>query len=184
MPGQIVQQDGVSTVSKRARFHAPFGDIRTILDPKTWLTLGPFFDHVEAVPDRHVDRDDGWEGLFEERFMVAWAEVPMQTFHTFLTVDYTFDEQRTRTDYSLAWEADNQLERDDGFIEVQRVPGRVGWCMYYAEKAMRFRSPLSNLLSPMIMSVFLESSMVALEDMAVAQRFAARSKGSDGENPS
>jgi hypothetical protein len=131
--------------------------------------MGPFFDRVQAVPGEHRDRRDGWDGLFEEHFVSAWARFPFQTFHTFLQVDYTFDDLRARADYALVYEADDQLERDDGFIEVRRIPGNLDWCTYYAEKALRFRSPQSNLFSPMIMSVFLESGLSAIEDLALKQ---------------
>ncbi len=52
---------------------------------------------------------------------------------------------------------------------MKRIPGRLGWCDYYAEKSMRFRSPQANMLAPMIMLVFLESSLWAIEDVVIEQ---------------
>ncbi len=99
--------------------------------------------------------------------MVAWSRLKLQTYQTFLSVDHTRSADRVRTDYSLVYEVHDQIERDDGFIEVRLIPGRVGWCEYYAEKAMRFRSPQANMFAPMLMLVFLESGLGAIEEAAL-----------------
>lgn len=167
-PAKIELAGGVSTISKRARFQVRVDAIKELLNPDNWFNLGPFFEAVGAVPGRKAGRgEEGWSGLFEEKFVVAWSRFRLQSYHTFLHVDYTVAADRVRTDYSLAYEVDDQIERDNGFIEVKGIPGRLGWCEYYAEKAMRFRSPQANMLAPMIMLVFLESSLWAIEDVVI-----------------
>jgi hypothetical protein len=162
-PARVAQKDGVSTVSRRVRLRMPFLALRNYLDPKNWLDWGPFFEKVGAVEGEHVNRPDGWHGTFEELFVIDWSHFRVSSFHTFLRVDHTFDSDRVRTDYSLLYEADHQFEEDCGFLEARRVPGRLGWCEYYAEKSVRQRNPPGSLLAPMLAAVFLESGLSALE---------------------
>ncbi len=170
----IRQHHGVSTVSRRARFRVPLDAFKPMIDPKNWLQMGPFFEAVGPIESEKTERDDGWEGVLEERFVVDWSGLELQRFHTFLKVDYTFDDDRVRADYSLIYEIDDQIERDSGFIEARRVPGRPQWCEYYAEKVMRFRAAQANLYSPIIMSAFLQSGLNAMEEKAVGYNLRAR----------
>lgn len=166
-PAIVAQKQGVATVSRRARFRVPFGKLAWLLDPENWLSMGPFFERVGAVDPETTRRKDGWDGLFEEYFVVDWGGFQLQTFHTFLKVDYTVDSARVRTDYSLVYEADDQLDRDTGYLEVRRIPGRLGWCEYYGEKSMRLRSPQLNVYAPMMTAVFLQSGLTAMEQAAI-----------------
>jgi len=65
------------------------------------------------------------------------------------------------------YEEDNQLQQDCGYLEVKRIPGRLGWCEYYGEKAMRCRSPQSNIFAPMLTATFLESGLLAMEEATI-----------------
>jgi hypothetical protein len=171
-PAVISQRHGVATAARRAFFNMPFHSLRRLLNPENWLEMGPFFEEVRSVKEESTQRQDGWHGLFEELFVeelfvIDWGPFRMQSFNTFLKIDHTFTEDRARTDYSLVYEKDNQLEEDRGYLEARRIPGRLGWCEYYAEKATRLQSPLSNMLAPMLNAVFLESGLSAIEDTAI-----------------
>jgi hypothetical protein len=152
----------------------PFEELKNRLNPENWLQMGPFFEEVRAYEKRDPERSDGWDGIFEELFVIDWGPFRMQRFHTFLKVDYTFDHERARTDYSLVYEEDHQLEEDRGYLEARRIPGRRGWCEYYAEKSVRMQSPLSNMLGPMLNAVFLESGLSAIEEAAIGSYFFAK----------
>ena len=167
-PSRIRTANGVFTVSRRALVRAPFEKLVPVIDPRNWARLGEFFDRVDRLDGANV-REDGWDGLFEEHFRVGWGPWSINTVNPILRVDFTHDGQCARADYALAWERDDQLETDDGFVEIRRLPGRVGWCEYSAEKSTRFRSPQINLLSPAIMAVFVESNLSALEDVVYGE---------------
>lgn len=164
-PSRIRSANGTFTVSRRALVRAAFDDLVPVVDPCNWASFGEFFDRVARLDGADIREKDGWSGFFEEHFRVAWGPWSISTVNPILRVDYTHDEQCARADYALAWERDDQLETDDGFIEIRRLSGRVGWCEYYAEKSTRFRSPSVNLLSPAIMAVFIDSNLSALEDV-------------------
>lgn len=164
-PSRIRTADGVFTVSRRALVRARFDKLVHVIDPCNWASFGEFFDRVARLEGADIRETDGWSGFFEEHFRVGWGPWSINTVNPILRVDYTYDDQCARADYALAWERDDQLETDDGFVEIRRLPGRVGWCEYSAEKSTRFRSPSVNLLSPAIMAVFIESNLSALEDV-------------------
>ncbi len=164
-PSRIQSANGMFTVSRRALVRAEFADLVPVINPCNWASFGEFFDRVERLDGAEIREKDGWSGFFEEHFRVGWGPWSINTVNPILRVDYTHDDERARADYALAWERDDQLETDDGFVEIRRLPGRVGWCEYSAEKSTRFRSPSVNLLSPAIMAVFIESNLSALEDV-------------------
>jgi len=165
-PSEISVLDGVFTLGRYARVKAPLEGIRDVINPLNWMRLGEFFEYVGPIEGHYVERRDGWSGLFEERFVVGFGPFALSTCHPTLRVDFTFDESRVRADYALLYEQDDQLECDDGYLEATTIPGEVGWCRYYVEKSTKFRSPISNLLSPVVMAVFLESSLSSIEDLA------------------
>jgi hypothetical protein len=164
-PSYVRDTNGIFTVSRRANVKAPLRAVREVLNPINWATLGEFFEYVGQVGNPK-ERKDGWRGLFEERFVIGWGPLSLNTYTVFLNVDFTYDETRVRADYSLAYEEDDQLEVDDGYLEARTIPGRPGWCAYYAEKSTRFRSPWSNLMAPVINAVSLESNLASIEDAA------------------
>lgn len=165
-PSTIQNRNGVFTASRRARVRAPLRAIRDALNPVNWTSMGEFFESVGRVPDRYAERSDGWHGIFEERFVVGWGPFTLSTCHPFLRMDFTFDDDRVRADYALLYEADDQLECDDGYVEATTIPGRAGWCEYFVTKSTRFRSPATNLLGPVTLAVFLESNLSSIEDVA------------------
>ena len=164
-PSYVRNVNGIFTVSRCANVKAPLRAIREVLNPINWATLGEFFEYVGQVGKPH-ERGDGWRGLFEERFVIGWGPLIVNSYRVFLNIDFTYDESRVRADYSLAYEHDDQLEVDDGYLEANTIPGRLGWCEYYAQKSTKFRSPGANLMAPAILAVSLESNLASIEDAA------------------
>jgi hypothetical protein len=166
-PSYVRNSNGVFTVSRRARVNAPLHAVADAINPVNWATMGDFFEYVGRVgPGSDQQRADGWRGLFEEHYVVGWGPLTINSYKVFLNVDFTFDETRARVDYSLVYEQDAQLEVDDGYLEAKTIPGRYGWCDYYAEKSTKFHAPTSNLLAPAVMAVALESNLSSIEDAA------------------
>lgn len=173
-PSVIESRSGVFRVGRRAWVKAPLHVVRDTINPVNWAKLGEFFEYVGRVEDSVEERPDGWSGVFEERYVFGWGPLKLATCHPFLRVDFTFDETRARADYSLLYEEDGLLECDDGYLEAKSAPGRPGWCEYYSEKSTQFRLPSVNLLAPVILAVFLESSLSSIEDAAYDHRETGR----------
>lgn len=164
-PAVIRQKSGVSTISRHARFRADFAKLANLLNPQNWKKLGPYFDEIEVLAKN--ERSDGWDGLLREVFVVDWSCFRLYSYRTVLNIDFTYSELRVRTDFSLAWEEDDQLERDSGFMELTRIPGERSWCKYHAEKSLRFRSAPANIFAPMLMSAFLQSGLSTFEELTL-----------------
>lgn len=170
-PSFIESENGVFRVGRRAWVKAPLDVIRDAINPVNWGRLGEYFEYVGRVEETVVERDDeGWSGVFEERYVFGWGPLTLATCHPFLMVDFTYDETRVRADYSLLYEENDLLECDNGYLEAKTAPGRNGWCEYYSEKSTQFRLPTVNLLAPVILAVYLESSLSSIEDAAYDHR--------------
>jgi hypothetical protein len=66
---------------------------------------------------------------------------------------------------------------DDGYLAVKTIPGRKGWCQFYAEKSIKFRSPGANLLAPTVLAVALQSNLSSIEDAAYEQLVSSHAGG-------
>ena len=165
-PSVIESENGVFRVSRRALVKAPLHVVRDVINPLNWQRLGEYFEYVGGVEGKIDQREDGWSGVFEERYVFGWGPLTLATCHPFLRVDFTYDETRVRADYSLLYEENGLLDCDNGYLEARTMPGRPGWCDYYSEKSTRFRLPTVNLIAPAILAVYLESRLSSIEDAA------------------
>jgi hypothetical protein len=135
--------------------------VNRLVNPMNWVELGEFF----AVTKREADGTRGpkreaesWYGVLLEDFIVSWNGLATHRFNQKLKVDYTVLPNVARTDYSLMYEEDDQIEVNEGFFEVRRdATMPKGWIAGTMKKTVRFKSSLLNFLAPAMLAMFLDS---------------------------
>lgn len=162
-PTEIRYDGDAVTALRQVWVRNQLDDLGPNLNPMEWSKLSPFFEVVRAEGRPRMPRaTEPWSGLFFEHFVINWNRVRFNSFKTHLTVDFTWDAGLYRTDYSLAYEEDDQLLLDNGFVEARKIPGHPGWTQYRMSKTVKFASAFLNFLVPAALCMWVESDSEGL----------------------
>jgi hypothetical protein len=179
LPTVITFRGDVFTVRKQFLLPFRFEKVRSIVEPRNWDKLGSFWEG--GVQEDIRDYEFGIrEGFAREKFVVDWNTTRFQEFNVLLKFTQRSSPGVLHTDYSLMYEADDQLLVDEGFAEVQRWRSRRGWSLYTGEKTLKFASAILNLLSPGVMAMFLESQASTFEDIFRRRRRRRKGRAATG----
>lgn len=159
LPTKIIHDGGAFTFVKEVGIRQNLAVVKWLVNPLNWVWLGEFF--------ARTDREDGtrgswgdhteWAGVLAEDFLVSWNGHAMHSFKQKLKVDYTVEQDLARTDYSLMYEEDDQIELNQGFFQAKTIEGSPEWIHGHMQKTLKFKSSLLNMLAPAIFSMFLDS---------------------------
>ena len=150
--------DGSSLTSiKEAWVERPVSEVLPALDPRTWPDRSAFFVSMDPEDERALEAPEpgqSWSGQVCEVFELDWNTIHVVRFETTLDVDVTIGPGQGRTDFTLVYEKNDALLRDDGQILIESARGFPGWTRYYAVKTMRFASATMNMLAPATASLW------------------------------
>lgn len=179
-PTELSYRGGAVTVSKEMWARRHLEDVGPRLDPRRWDDISLFITDTErhdvAEPP---DATGPWNGAVAETFDLSWNQLRFTRFQPVLDIDYTESGGEYKADFSLAYEQDDQLVVDDGFVMAEKVRGRPGWTHFQMVKTIKFASAFLNFLVPAALTMWVESDSIDfLERATRSERLAAR-RGSD-----
>jgi hypothetical protein len=159
LPTRIFHEGGAFTFVKEVGLRQDLEKVKWLVNPLNWVALGEFFARTESVDGKRGSRGDkdAWSGVLAEDFIVSWNGFTTHSFKQKLKVDYTVEPELARTDYSLMYEEDDQIELNQGFFQAERLKGPPGWIHGHMQKTLKFKSSVLNMLAPAIFSMFLDS---------------------------
>jgi hypothetical protein len=155
-PTQLSFDGTAWTVKKQWLIQKPIRTVNELLDPLNWQRLSQIFKETRRIEttSKADDPNGSWQGVLEEKVTLNWNIAALQTFHTFLKIDFTVTPDVTRADYSLEYEAQNQIVIDDGYGEARRVS--ADRTQYTGVKRLRYASSFLNFMTPAVIAMALE----------------------------
>lgn len=160
LPTTITHRGGAFTVEKRVYIRGDLDPVKWLVNPVNWEELGQFFARTEREKDqkRFAEGDaESWRDVLCEDFLVSWNGFMTYSFRQKLKVDYSVTADVARSDYSLMYEQDDQIELNEGFFEVAKYSSNPEWLAGTMRKTLRFSSSVLNMMAPAILSMFLDS---------------------------
>jgi len=156
-PTEIRYEGSAVTVTKEVWARRDLRSVGPRIDPRRWSEISLFITDTRRYD---VEEDEeargGWRGTLAEQFRLNWNQFRYSSFNVKLHVDYTESEGQHKADYRLAYEEDDQLQRDDGFVMAEKVAGYPGWTHYKMEKSVKFASAFQNFLVPAVIAMWVE----------------------------
>jgi hypothetical protein len=162
----VVTFDGnVWTVKKEFLVDRSIGGVTGLLNPMNWQQLAPFFKETSRIEpaQKAADPTQPWSGILYEKVVINWNTFALQSFDTFLNIDYTVASDVVRADYSLRYEMNDQIAVDDGYAFAEKVSKDV--TRYVGYKRLRFASSVFNFMTPAILCMLLEQEEGGLRDI-------------------
>lgn len=159
LPTKIIHDAGAFTFVKEVGLRQNLDNVKWLVNPLNWVRLGEFFartDREDGTRGSEGDQKE-WAGVLVEDFIVSWNGLRTHSFKQKLKVDYTVERDLARTDYSLMYEEDDQIELNQGFFQAKTIGESPEWIHGQMQKTLRFKSSLLNMLAPAIFSMFLDS---------------------------
>lgn len=161
LPTEILHDAGTTSVTKRVFLRQKLSNVNRLVNPINWVELGEFFVVTKRETDGNrapTNSAESWYGVLTEEFIVSWNRLTTHRFDQKLKIDYTVLPNLARTDYSLMYERDDQIEVNEGYFEVwadESLP--PGWIAGTMRKTVRFKSSFLNFLAPATLAMFLDS---------------------------